>query len=213
MEFSFEVFRDAIVSRNFALNEYQINQASRFAVILHRENLLQNLTRITGVDAFVNGHLLDVIELFHVEQLGTRVLDIGSGCGVPGLLAAAIDLDTRRTWFLADSEISKADYLKSAALELGLERVTVFSKRAEEVSILVKPDTIIARAVGSVEKICAWVWNCSTWNNLVLFKSKGWEEEWKQAKLSRFGKKLTATQLIEYSSEDKYRILVSLKRN
>jgi 16S rRNA (guanine527-N7)-methyltransferase len=205
-------FLSAIQSRNLGLSERQAEVAARFAVILHRENEQQNLTRILGVEAFVDGHLLDAVELLKQPDLGQRVLDIGSGSGVPGLLAASLDQESQRIWFLTDSEAKKAEYLDRARLELGLRRVSVFPKRAELVLDLSQADTAIARAVGSVEKISGWIWNCSTWNNLILFKSRGWEEEWKEARLSKFGKKLTVTHSHDYSDHSKTRLLITLKR-
>lgn len=209
---SIDEFLTEIQARKLPLTAEQAQKAAHFAHILHRENQNQNLTRILGVKEFVDGHLIDVIELLKLPTLGNRVIDVGSGCGVPGLLAAAIDLNTERNWILTDSEISKADYLIAAAEELGLERVSTVSRRVEEVIEMFKPDTVMARAVGTVEKIAGWISECSTWNNLILFKSKGWEEEWKESQLSRFGKKLTVSHSGEYSSGDKYRLLVSLKR-
>jgi 16S rRNA (guanine(527)-N(7))-methyltransferase RsmG len=206
-------FSTAISAANFGLNSEQIANAAWFAEILHRENENQNLTRILGVSEFVSGHLLDVVELLKSPHLGLRVLDVGSGCGVPGLLAAAIDLNAARTWVLCESEGNKALFLASTAEEMELNsRVAVYPLRAEEVVETIEPDTVIARAVGKVEKIATWIANCSTWNNLILFKSTGWEAEWKEAQLNRFGKKLTLTQLYEYSSDGKYRNLVTLKR-
>ncbi len=211
-----EQFSKAIQTRidqkQFSLTPEQVFRASKFAEILHRENEIQNLTRILGVNDFIDGHLIDVLELFKMETLGDAVLDIGSGCGVPGLLAASIDLEEGREWFLCDSETQKAEFLVNAAAELGLKNVLVSSSRVELVINEIEPDTIIARAVGTVEKIAGWISNCSTWNNFILFKSKGWSEEWKEAQLSRFGKKLTVSHSQEYSSGDKYRILINLKK-
>ena len=201
-----------VIKGEFFLTPEQISKASQFAEILHRENEIQNLTRILGVDAFIDGHLIDVLELFKLNTLGMAVLDVGTGCGVPGLLAAAIDLNSDREWFLCDSEKQKADFLLSTAEEMDLDRVSISSHRVEEIIREVEPDTVISRAVGTVEKLAGWISNCSTWNNLILFKSKGWAEEWKEAQLSRFGKKLTVTQMNEYSSVDKYRVLVNLKK-
>lgn len=194
--------------------------AAHFGAILYRENESQNLTRIEGVKDFVLGHLTDVVELLGLPTLGARVLDVGTGSGVPGLLAAALchasnkELGTPggRIWFLTEAEKTKAEYLERAKQELGLDRVTVFSKRAEEVANLAKPDTIMARAVGTADKIAGWVSNCSTWNNLILFKSRGWEKEWSDAQKTRFGKKLTIIHTHEYSCGEKSRRLVTLKR-
>jgi len=211
-----EDFEKAIQYRvrknEFELTAEQIAKAAQFAEILHRENQVQNLTRILGVEDFIDGHLIDVIELFKLDSLGDVILDLGSGCGVPGLLAAAIDLDPEREWVLCDSEKQKAEFLAKTAAEMALERVSISAERVETVIQEIEPDTVIARAVGTVEKIAGWISNCSTWNNLILFKSKGWEDEWQEAKTSRFGKKLTITHTQEYSSKDKYRILINLKK-
>jgi 16S rRNA (guanine(527)-N(7))-methyltransferase RsmG len=195
----------------------QIKRASKFASLMHSENQSQNLTRILGSKDFVDGHLLDVHQLFHVEQslgwiLGPIVADVGCGSGVPGLLAAAIDIAPTRRWLLVESEVKKADYLKRTADELQLSSVGVIPKRAEEILKHAKVDTFVARAVGTVDKIASWIWECSTWNNLILFKSRGWEDEWKEASKSKYGKKLTVTATHEYSSGDKYRILVNLQK-
>ena len=208
-----EQFQLAIHGKFPRLTPIQASKAAEFAFLLHEENEIQNLTRILGVDAFLGGHLLDVIELFSMNHLGEKVMDLGSGCGVPGLLAAAIDLNGARQWLLVESEANKARFLQEAAQKMNLKSVRVFSARIEEVILDQNPDTVIARAVGTVEKISGWIWKCSTWNNLVLFKSRGWEDEWKESQRSRFGKKLTITQAHDYSSGgEKVRILVSLKR-
>ncbi len=208
-----EDFLKELVLRNkeFKLTDNQLQRTALFAHILHRENAEQNLTRILGTKEFVDGHLVDVMELLNGDSLGQKVLDIGSGSGVPGLLAAAID-ESSREWHLAESEQSKAEYLVRAAAEIGLKQVFVYPARADQVVREINPDTVMARAVGSVEKIAAWIWDCSTWNNLVLFKSRGWEDEWKQAQLNKFGKKLTVTHVKDYSNDQRTRLLVTLTK-
>ncbi|NDG84520.1 MAG: hypothetical protein EBX52_05695 [Proteobacteria bacterium] len=206
------LFRESIQGAQLGLSPAQVERAAQFASILHRENEKQNLTRILGPSEFVDGHLIDVVELLKLEQLGERVLDVGSGSGVPGLLASALSIPAKRFWFLAESEKGKAEYLEAAKIELALDRTAVFHRRAEAVVELVRPDTVIARAVGAVDKIAAWIWNCSTWNTLILFKSRGWEKEWSEARLSKFGKKLTISHVHDYSSPDRSRLLVILKR-
>jgi 16S rRNA (guanine527-N7)-methyltransferase len=199
------------------LSPKQLSAVLQFAKILYEENEIQNLTRIEGAQEFIDGHLIDVLELMKLDWLGERVADIGSGSGVPGLLAAAIDTNAERSWHLIESETHKAQYLLKSADEMGLthqkKRVFVYGERAETAVLQAKPSTITARAVGPVDKIAAWSWNCSTWNNLVLFKSRGWKEEWERAQLTKFGKKLTVTQTHEYSVGEKYRVIVNLTRS
>jgi 16S rRNA (guanine527-N7)-methyltransferase len=205
-------FLKSIEAGGLGLTPEQAHAAAQFAVILHRENENQNLTRILGTEEFVSGHLVDVLELLKLPQLGKRVLDIGTGSGVPGLLASAISKDSDRVWFLTDSEKGKAEYLESAKNELRIQRASVFHKRAEEVAPVTKPDTVIARAVGTVDKIAGWIWECSTWNTLILFKSRGWEAEWSEARRTKFGKKLTVTHVHDYSNENRCRQIIVLNR-
>ena len=212
MSYDQNAFISSISQKSTPLSQKQIENAALFAHILHRENERQNLTRILGVEEFYYGHLLDVIELFKQKHLGTNVLDLGSGCGVPGLLAAALDTHEDRQWSLVESETNKEQFLSLTANEMGLTRVRTYPRRVEQVISSISPDTVIARAVGTVDKLAQWIWDCSTWNNLILFKSKGWEEEWCDAQKTRFGKKLTISHLHEYSAGDKYRVLVTLKR-
>lgn len=207
-----ESLRPYLKGRSFGLSDEQQSRVVAFAGLLYAENERQNLTRIEGVEEFVDGHLIDVLKLFQMNALGNRVCDIGSGSGVPGLLAACID-EFPREWLLVESEAHKAEYLLATAAVLGLKRVQVYSARIESAVTEIAPDTIIARAVGPVDRIAAWIWHCSTWNNLILFKSRGWEAEWERARMTKFGKKLTVTQTHEYSINDKYRVLVKLTRS
>ncbi|MBS1959320.1 MAG: 16S rRNA (guanine(527)-N(7))-methyltransferase RsmG [Bdellovibrionales bacterium] len=212
MSFKSEL-QSALTQQFSELNSAQIEGILTFAESLYKENQKQNLTRIEGVQDFIDGHLVDVLELFKLPGgIGNRIVDIGSGSGVPGLLAAAIDTQNNREWHLIESETHKADYLSNSAQKMGLKNVFVYAARVEDVIQDILPETVMARAVGKIEKISAWIWKCSTWNNLVLFKSRGWESEWKEAQLTKFGKKLTVIQTLEYSVEDKYRIIVKLTR-
>lgn len=194
----------------------QRRQVSQFHRLLLEENELQNLTKLTSPKDFVEGHLVDVKELFRSRLVEYPAMDLGSGCGVPGLLAAVLG---EGEWILAESETRKAEYLARAADGLLLsKRVKVFSGRAE--AFLSKcgaqsaPASIVARAVGPVSRIYGWIRPCSTWNKLILLKGPRWEEEW-QDFLKEQGAnhlKLLATHEYSVGAENKKRIIVQLGR-
>ena len=71
-----EAFLKEIRSSGLELTEAQSLIAARFAEILHRENEEQNLTRIIGAKEYIQGHLVDVLELLALPTLGNRILDI-----------------------------------------------------------------------------------------------------------------------------------------
>lgn len=182
-----------------------------FHTLLVEENQRQNLTRLISPQDFFEGHLLDVKELLASRLVSFPALDIGSGAGVPGLLAAIIQEDT---WFLVDSENRKAEFLERTVQELKLKpHVKVFSGRAEDFLIRTAAASLVVRAVGPVDKIFRWVSKCSTWNNLVLLKGPAWEKEWQEAQGS-LKDRLEASSVYSYQVgiEKKERVIVRLER-
>lgn len=185
-------------------------------IVLFREKVLQenesqNLTRLLSPRDFVFGHVLDVKALLEFKALKFPAMDLGSGVGVPGLLSALLRPDI---WILAESERKKADFLQKVVEEFTLKHVRVFPGRGESFLKSERVGSIVARAVGPVDRIYGWVRNCSTWNNLVLFKGRGWKEEWISSKGLKSGRELSVSEDVEYSTwpeRDPSR-LVSLKR-
>jgi 16S rRNA (guanine527-N7)-methyltransferase len=189
-------------------------QVVRFRELMVTENEKQNLTKLTSPEAFYFGHVLDVQKLLSFERLQFPAVDLGSGCGVPGLLAAIVSDDR---WILAESEGRKAAFLQESARELGLlDRVEVQSQRAESwLSGLRQPvGCIVARAVGPLERIYGWLQDCSTWNTLVLFKGPGWASEWASFSSGAHRGRLLIKEKHEYTAgpENKARVIVRLER-
>lgn len=190
--------------------------------LLKEGNRVQNLSRKSDTwDEFVQNHLIDCIELRKsgwLKEDSPRV-DLGSGCGVPGLLAAAIEGPSSVSrWWLLESEKKKAEFLSVTARTLGLShRVAVVPVRIEDWLPKARTEqvTIVSRAVGKVDQIMGWISKCSTWNRLVLFKSKGWQAEWAETSAAN-KKKLKIYGQIDYSIQDsgesKFRTLICLDR-
>ena len=182
-----------------------------FYRLLAEENSRQNLTRLITPTEFYDGHLLDVCALFRSGLVRFPAMDLGSGGGVPGLLAACIRPDL---WILVDSESRKAEFLSRAADMLRLSNVRVMAGRAERALGDVRVESIVARAVGTVEKIYGWIRPCSTWNNLILLKGPGWNTEWESFLRTKYRRELKVGGIYEYhvGPEKKYRVIVRLDR-
>jgi 16S rRNA (guanine(527)-N(7))-methyltransferase RsmG len=206
-------FQALVKARFPELNDQKAAQTAKYRALLAAENQRQNLTRLIEPEDFLQGHLEDVLALEKSSLLGLINLDMGSGGGVPGLLSAAL---FGKSWILTDSESRKAEFLSRAVSELGIQdHVRVFGERAENVLLRCKVDTVVARAVGPIERILGWIGRCSTWNSLILFKGPSWGEEW--ATFQRSGKGTKYQIANEYSyrvgqSQEKSRVLVSITR-
>ncbi len=200
-----------ITDRKLVSDPMVLDRILAYYELLLAENRVQNLTRLISPKDFIEGHLLDVLTLIDSGFLQYPALDLGSGPGVPGLLAS---LFSSNPWVLVESEKSKATFLENAAQKLVPTHTQVYYGRVEEYLKVKKVQSIVCRAVGTVEKIYGWLRPCSTWNNLILFKGPGWEKEWGERVKSSKVNELKVVQEKKYSvgDEKKERILIKLVR-
>lgn len=186
----------ALAADGITLSAEQIEQLDRYRHILWRWNEQLNLTRHTTLDKFVTRDVRDSLELAKHIPHGRRVLDIGSGGGVPGVVIAICRPDLRTT--LCESTQKKARVLQSMVDELGL-RVDVFAVRAEELLELRTFDTLVARAVAPTWKLLTWLsGHWSAFDELLLVKGSAWVEERGEARHRGLLKRLELRKIASY---------------
>jgi 16S rRNA (guanine527-N7)-methyltransferase len=106
-------------------------RAESFVALLLEANERRNLTRVTEPAAVARDHLLDALAALPAidARRPDRVVDLGSGGGVPALPLALARPELE--WTLIESVQGKAAFLSDAARALGLDGVTVVAERAE----------------------------------------------------------------------------------
>ena len=119
---------------------------AQFLEELGRWNRAYNLTAIEDPGEMAIRHVLDSLSI--APWVHGRVLDVGSGAGLPGIPLAIMDpeLDV----ILLDSAGKKARFLKHAARILGMQNVEVVQARVEVYRALVPFDVIVSRAFSSL---------------------------------------------------------------
>ncbi len=134
-----------------------------------------NLTRHTTPELFVHRDWLDTVRLAAHIQPNERVLDFGSGSGVPGLTLAIVRPDLKIA--LCDSVQKKAKVLEEICAKLKLP-IEVYSINVKDVLERERFDTLTARAVGSITKMLTWLkpyWN--RFDRLLTVKGPTWVDE------------------------------------
>lgn len=86
----------------------------------------------------------------------TRLIDIGSGAGLPGVALAIARPDLKVT--LVEPLARRTDWLQKTIDDLGLSQVTVHRARAEDLAGLIQAPVVTARAVAKIEQLVKWSW-------------------------------------------------------
>jgi 16S rRNA (guanine527-N7)-methyltransferase len=114
-----------------------------YIALIEKWNRVYNLTAIREPEKMVSHHLLDSLAVApHLHA--KRLLDVGSGAGLPGIPLALAKPDAHVT--LLDSNHKKAAFLNQAVIELKLKNAEVCSERVESWQTQNRFDVIISRA-------------------------------------------------------------------
>ena len=141
-----DILRQGMQQTGTLAEEHSIVLLVDYISLLLQHNQTINLTAITDPLEAVTKHLLDSLSI-EKHLSGSRVVDVGSGGGCPGIPLAIIKPEIH--FVLVESKNKKADFLNRTTQTLGLENITVVCQRAENVK-LKNIDTIICRALGSI---------------------------------------------------------------
>ena len=129
-------------------------RAERFVAHLADTGISWGLIGPREVPRLWDRHVLNCAVLTDLIRPGSRVVDIGSGAGLPGLTVALrrSDLDV----ILVEPLLRRASWLEQVVTDLGLHNATVMRARAEELHGQERADYVTARAVAPLDKLARW---------------------------------------------------------
>lgn len=132
----------------------RLAHAEAFTAILADTGVTHGLIGPREVPILWERHVLNCAVIEDSFTRDARIIDVGSGAGLPGVAVAIArpDLDVH----LVEPMLRRTDWLTSTVNDLGLDNVTVHRGRAEEFHGKLAAPFVTARAVARLDKLARW---------------------------------------------------------
>ena len=189
--------RTAIAELGLACSEDQILQLDCYRRELLEWNKKINLTRHLTIEQFVDRDVRDTMMLNQFLEPRSRILDVGTGGGVPGILLSILRPDLQIS--LSESVAKRANVLEKIVARVGVSSRTIHA-RAEDILAAESFDVLTVRAVARLQKVLTWFsphW--SAIGQLLLVKGPAWAGERLEAREAGLLKDLELRRLARYS--------------
>jgi 16S rRNA (guanine527-N7)-methyltransferase len=156
------VRRGANEAWQLGLSDSQLAQFARYGALLAEWNATRlNLTRITTPEGIAVKHFLDSLAVLYAASIprNARMIDVGTGAGLPGLALKIARPDLALT--LLDATAKKLAFCRAVADDLGFADVQSVHARAEDAGrqpeYAGRFDVAVARAVAPLETLLPWL--------------------------------------------------------
>ena len=144
--------RAGLSALSLCLSEAQVDQLLDYQELIQKWNKVYNLTAVRDPAEVLTHHLLDSLSIIGPlrfalgERTSSRLLDVGSGAGLPGVVIAVccpeIAVDC------VDAVAKKTAFIQQAGFALGLSNLRSVHARVE--SLTAKYDVVCSRAFASL---------------------------------------------------------------
>jgi 16S rRNA (guanine527-N7)-methyltransferase len=136
----------------------QLPLAVRYAELLLTDGVVRGIIGPRETPRIWDRHLLNCAAVAGLIPPDARVVDVGSGAGLPGIVLAVARPDL--SVILVEPLARRTAFLSEAVTVLGLARTTVVRARAEERTPdrerFTGADVVTARAVAPLDRLTAW---------------------------------------------------------
>lgn len=145
------VLRDSLSLLELEVSEEHSDKLFKYAQLVHKWSKVYNLTAVRSLESIIKRHILDSLTITKYIENNTRVIDVGSGAGFPGIPLSIVRDDI--VVALAECNGRKTSFLRQVISDLGLINVGVVNARIEDF-VPKKPfDVVVSRAFSSLHNI------------------------------------------------------------
>ncbi len=134
-------------------SSHQIEQLIQYLALLEKWNKVYNLTAIRDPKEMLIKHLMDSLAVVPYVS-GERIIDVGTGGGLPGVPLAIMFPDKQVD--LLDSNSKKTRFLVQVKAEIGLNKSIILHERVESYQPSCLYDSVISRAFASMNDMLYW---------------------------------------------------------
>ena len=142
--------REGLQQLSLTISDQQISQLLDYMSLLEKWNSAYNLTSIREPEKMLHVHLLDSLSIAPFVK-GERIIDVGTGPGLPGIPLAIVYPE--RQFTLMDSNGKKTRFLFQVRNVLGLKNVTEIQSRVENYKPETPFDGVTSRAFTSLQQM------------------------------------------------------------
>lgn len=174
-----EFVKTALQQEGFEYNDDQINAWTHYLNGIRLWNKAYNLTSITEPEEMLVKHLFDSLVLVpHLRnQSHDRIIDVGTGAGLPGFLLAIAMPDTH--FVLLDTNSKRTRFMMQMKIELKITNVEIVHSRVQDYQPKELFDVILSRAFASAADMVDWSKHLLKDNGCFgAMKGHVTEEEW-----------------------------------
>lgn len=159
--------KQGLVALKLEANEAQQLKIIQFINLLDKWNKAFNLTAVRNKQDMLPLHIFDSLSVLPNLENAKRILDVGSGAGLPGIPLAI--LQPYREFVLLDGNGKKTRFIKQAIIELQLKNVSVIHGRVEKYSPEMNFDCITTRAFATIGETIEMIKHLLAENARILF--------------------------------------------
>jgi len=201
----------------------KIDKIFEYLKLVYEKNKVINLIGTKEKEEIFIKHILDSLSIFNIELLredklkGKKIIDIGTGGGLPGILLAIFLPESEI--YLLDKSKKKTIFLRETTEALELKNTIIITDRAEELSreagFREKFDIVIARAVARFSILLELsVPFCNIHGKIIFYKSKKVFEEIKEHSetISKLGGEFKKLYDVEVPDLERFRTFLILNK-
>jgi 16S rRNA (guanine527-N7)-methyltransferase len=172
--------REAVSQLPLNFSSEVLEKLLDYLALLHKWNAVYNLTAVRDPAQMLTQHLLDCMATVPAFAHAQRLLDVGSGGGLPGVVIAiwAQQNASAMHVHLIDTVHKKTAFLTQVKAELGLRNMTVHTGRVEQFEMNEKCDVITSRAFAELSDFVRWSGHLlASGGELIALKGQAASEE------------------------------------